>query len=207
MMKKIVMIATVVFCSVALFAQRGVVSLNLDAGYTFQDQINFDLGHAVVEAGFQYGGGLEFFVSDNKSFDIKYLRMDTHIPAYLTNSNTPVNVDSDKASVNYVLFGGNTYFGQDPDAKARPYGGLGLGLGIIGLDGTNTTRFAWDAKLGVKIQTQKAVSLKLQAYMQSIVGTAGSDVWYGYWGAYAVPDYVALWQFGFSGILCFDFRK
>ena len=154
-----------------------------------------------------FRGGLEFFASDNKSFDVKYLRMDTHIPIYLANTNEPLNSGEDKASVNYILFGGSNYFGQDPDAKARPYAGLGLGLGIIGLNGTNTTRFAWDAKLGVKIQTQKAVALKLQAYMQSMVGTAGSDVWYSWYGPVAVPDYVALWQFGFSGILCFDFRK
>lgn len=207
MMKKIVLIATVLFCSVALYAQRGVISLNLHAGYTFQDQLNFDVGHAVVESGFLYGGGLEFFAADNKAFDIKYLRMDTHIPLYTLNENEPINVGEDEASVNYVLFGGNNYFGMDPDAKARPYGGIGLGIGIIGYGGENTTHFAWDAKLGVKIQTQKALAVKLQAYMLSMVGTAGSDVWYGYWGAYAVPDYVALWQFGFSGILCFDFKK
>jgi hypothetical protein len=206
-MKKLLLITSVVFCSVVLFAQRGTISLNLDAGYTFKDQVNFDLGHAVVEAGFQYGGGLEFFASDNKSFEIKYLRMDTHIPAYAASSGLQVNINNDKSSVNYILFGGNTYFGQDPDAIARPYGGLGLGLAVVNFDGTNTTNFAWDAKLGVKIQSQKVVSLKLQAYMQSIVGTAGSDVWYGYWGPVVVADYVAIWQFGFSGILCFDFSR
>jgi opacity protein-like surface antigen len=204
-MKKILLITTVVFCSVALFAQRGTISLNLDAGYTFHDEVNFDIGYVDFQAGFQYGGGLEFFASDNKSFEIKYLRMDTHIPAYL--GSVQVNEGNDKGSVNYVLAGGNTYFGQDPYAKAVPYGGLGLGLGIIGVDGGTTTKFAWDAKLGVKIQTASVVSVKLQAYMQSMIGTVGSDVYYSWYGPVAVPDYIALWQFGFSGILCFDFKK
>ena len=25
--------------------------------------------------------------------------------------------------------------------------------------------------------------------------------------AYAVPDYATLWQFGFTGIVCFDFKR
>jgi hypothetical protein len=204
-MRKTLLITSIIFCTVALRAQTGTISLNLDAGYTFHDEVDFDAGYADFQAGFQYGGGLEYFASDNKSFEIKYLRMDTHIPAYL--GNAQVNEGNDKGSVNYVLVGGNTYFGQDPYATAVPYGGLGLGVGIIGLDGSTATKFAWDAKLGVKIQTASVVSVKLQAYMQSIVATAGSDIWYTYYGPVAVPDYVSLWQFGFSGILCFDFTK
>jgi len=204
-MKKIFLITTVVFCSLTLFAQRGVISLNLDAGYTFHDEVNFDIGYVDFGAAFQYGGGFEFFASDTKSFDIKYTRMDNQIMAY--RGLEQINKDKDKGSVNYILFNGNTYFGGDPFAKARPYAGLGLGMGVIGLDGSTTTKFAWDAKLGVKIQTESAVAVKLQAYMQSIVGTAGSDIWYSWYGPVSVPDYVALWQFGFTGILCFDFKK
>jgi hypothetical protein len=96
----------------------------------------------------------------------------------------------------------------DPDAKIDPYAGLGLGVGVLGANDMTVTKFAWDARLGVKIKTPSVVSLKVEAYMQSIVSTFGSDIWYGYYGGvYAVPDYVTLWQFGFTGILCFDFKR
>jgi hypothetical protein len=134
--------------------------------------------------------------------------MDTHFPLY-TQAGVQINNDEDsKGSVNYILLGGNTYLSSDPDAKVNPYGGLGLGVGVLGANDKTATKFAWDARLGVKIKTASVVSLKLEAYMQSIISTFGSDIWYGYYGgAYVVPDYATLWQFGFSGIVCFDFKR
>lgn len=206
-MKKILLITSIVLCTVALRAQPGTISLNLDAGYTFQSKVNFDAAYTEVQGAFRYGGGIEYFADFNKSITLKYHRMDTHFPLYWQNGEQ-INSDKDsKGSVNYILLGGNTYFG-DMDAKARPYGGLGLGVGVIGVNDNTATKFAWDARLGVKIQTASVVSLKLEAYMQSIISTFGSDVWVGYGGyAYAVPDYATLWQFGFTGIVCFDFKR
>jgi hypothetical protein len=205
-MKKTLLITSIVLCTVAMRAQPGTISLNLDAGYTFGSTVNFDAAHAHVDAAFQYGGGLEYFTDFNKSVEVKYDRMDTYMPLYRANGEQ-YNKGSDKGSVNYILLGGNNYFG-DPDAKARPYGGLGLGVGVIGVDGNTATKFAWDAKLGVKIQASPVISLKLQAYMQSIVSTFGSDVWIAPGGvAYAVPDYATLWQFGLGGVICFDFKR
>jgi len=206
-MKKILLITSIVLCVLALRAQPGTISLNLDAGYTFHDKVQFDAAYTDVQAAFRYGGGIEYFADFNKSITLKYHRMDTHFPLYRQNGEQ-INSDQDsKGSVNYILLGGNTYFG-DMDAKARPYGGLGLGVGVIGVNDNTATKFAWDARLGVKIKTSSVVSLKLEAYMQSIISTFGSDVWIGYGGyAYAVPDYATLWQFGFSGIVCFDFKR
>jgi opacity protein-like surface antigen len=205
-MKKTLLITSIVLCSIALYAQRGVISLNLDAGYTFKSNVDFGSANADVNAAFQWGGGLEFFSSDNSSVDLKYLRMSTTIPLFV--GDEQMNTGYDAGAVNYILLGGNKYFGQDPDAKARPYGGLGLGVGILDVNDNSATKFAWDAKLGVKIQTSSVVAIKLQGYMQSIVSTFGSDVWIAPNGQpYAVTDYVTLWQFGLSGILCFDFSK
>jgi len=209
-MKKIFLITCIVLCTAALQAQPGTISLNLDGGYTFGDNVNFDLASANVEAAFQYGGGIEYFSDFNKSFELKYSRMDTHMPLY-DRSGDPFNEDNPnpKGAVNYILAGGNNYFGNDPDAKARPYFGLGLGVGWLNVDGNSSTaKFAWDAKLGVKIKTSSVVSIKLQAYLQSIVSTWGSDAYYSYYGTvYYAPDYVTLWQFGLGGVLCFDFKR
>ena len=207
-MKKILWITSIVLCSVALRAQPGTISLNLDAGYTFHDEVHFDAAYTDVQGAFRYGGGLEYFADFNKSIVLKYHRMDTYFPLYMQNG-TRINPDNEyKGSVNYILLGGNTYFGDGLDAKMSPYGGLGLGVGILSTNSNNATKFAWDARLGVKIKTSSVVSLKLEAYMQSIISTFGSDVCIGYGGyAYAVPDYATLWQFGFSGIVCFDFKR
>jgi hypothetical protein len=206
-MKKTLLLAVIILCAVTIYAQPGKISLNLDAGYTFGSTVDFDASHTHVDAAFQYGGGLEYFTDFNKSIEVKYLRMDTHMPFYVGNSSEQYNSGKDKGSVNYILLGGNNYFGN-PDSKARPYGGLGLGVGVIGVDGNTVSKFAWDAKLGVKIQASPVVSLKLQAYMQSIISTFGSDVWISSGGvAYAVPDYATLWQFGLGGVICFDFKK
>jgi hypothetical protein len=207
-MKKHLLFISILFSVVALRAQPGTISLNLDAGYTFQSKVNFDAAYTEVQGAFRYGGGLEYFADFNKSIELKYHRMDTYFPLY-TQAGVRINTDNDyKGSVNYVLLGGNTYFGDGLDAKVQPYGGLGLGVGILSVNSNNATKFAWDAKLGVKIKTSSVVALKLEAYMQSIVSTFGTDVWVGYGGyAYAVPDYATLWQFGFTGIVCFDFQR
>ena len=206
-MKKTILIISIAICSIALKAQPGTISLNLDAGYTFQSKVNFDAAYTEVQAAFRYGGGIEYFAGFNKSMTLKYHRMDTQFPLF-TQAGVRLNTDDQaKGSVNYILLGGNTYFG-DMDGKARPYGGLGLGVGVIGVNNNTATKFAWDARLGVKVKTSSVVSLKLEAYMQSIISTFGSDVWVGAGGyAYAVPDYATLWQFGFTGILCFDFKR
>jgi len=206
-MKKILLLGVIILCAITIHAQPGTISLNLDAGYTFHDKVDFDAAYTDVQAAFRYGGGIEYFTGFNKSITLKYHRMDTQFPLYWQNGEQ-INSDKDnKGSVNYILLGGNTYFG-DMDAKARPYGGLGLGVGIIGVNDNTATKFAWDARLGVKIKTASVVSVKVEAYMQSIISTFGSDVWVGYNGvAYAVPDYATLWQFGFTGILCFDFKR
>lgn len=206
-MKKILLISVIFLASMASFAQPGVISINVDGAYTFNDRVNFDNAYADVQGAFQYGGGIEYFSDFNKSFELKYLRMDTHIPLY-TSAGIRLNENYDKGSVNYILFGGNNYFGQDINAKARPYFGLGLGVGIVSIEGNSATKFAWDAKLGVKIQASPTVAVKLQGYMQSIISTFGTDVWIGAGGyAYAVPDYVTLWQFGLGAVVCFDFSK
>ena len=206
-MRKFLLLASIIICTITIQAQPGTISLNLDAGYTFGSKVNFDAAYTEVQAAFRYGGGIEYFANFNKSITLKYHRMDTQFPLYWQNGD-PINSDKDnKGSVNYILVGGNSYFG-DMDAKAQPYGGLGLGVGIIGVNDNTATKFAWDARLGVKIKTASVAAIKLEAYMQSIISTFGSDVWIGYNGvAYAVPDYATLWQFGLTGIICLDFKR
>jgi hypothetical protein len=204
-MKKLLFVSAIVLCSVALRAQPGTISLNLDAGYNFGSTMNLDAGEIKPAGAFQWGGGLEFFPSYDQSIELKYLRSSGSVEISPMVVGKPFN-NSD-LSMNYLMLGWNKYFGPNPDAKAVPYGGLGLGMNIVGYNNDNATKFAWDAKLGVKIKTNSAVSLKLQAYLQHSLSAVGTDIYYGWYGAYPVTDYSALWQFGLGGVLCFDFKK
>ena len=208
-MKKLLIFAIAFISFQSLKAQKqGAISLNAYGGYTFKDKVNFDGFYGYVDEAFQYGGGLEFFVRENRSFEVKYLRMDTHFPVYL-NGGTKLNEGADQGSISYLLFGGNNYFGGHPDSKAVPYAGADLGIGFVDMkDGGSSTKFGWDVKLGVKLKTSSVIALKLQAYVQSVIAAVGSDIYVTGGGALVgVPNYATIFQFGLGGALVFDFKK
>jgi len=203
-MRKFLLVSGILLFSVALRAQQGTMSINLDAGYNFGATVKFDVGEVKPQGGFQWGGGLEYFTFSDQSVELKYLRNATTFPVYV--AGIQKNSGADCGATNYILLGWNKYMG-DPDGKVRPFGGLGLGMNIIDIHGNSATKFAWDAKLGVKIKTSSAISLKLQAYLQHTISAVGTDIYYGWYGAYPVTDYAALWQFGLGGVLCYDFKR
>ncbi len=182
-------------------------TLNVYGGYNFQDKVNFDAAYANVNDGFQYGGGLEYFVQRNQSIELKYLRHDTKFPLYIPGG-VQVNKTNDKGALNYILLGGNYYFANSTQAKAIPFFSGSVGIGIIEGQNNSATKFAWDIKGGVKILASPSFSFKLQAYLQSIISTFGSDYWVTAGGAVvSVADYASIFQFGLGGAICFDFKK
>jgi hypothetical protein len=185
----------------------GSLSFNVYGGYTFKDRVNLDSYHIDVKDGFQYGGGLEYFVRRNKSIELKYMRMGTQFPLYDPRGNQ-LNTKTD-GSVNFVLLGGNNYFARTTDQKAVPFAGVDLGIGWAeGPEQGSGVKFAWDAKIGVKLMSHSAVSFKLQAYVQSMISAFGADYWYyPGWGTVAVQDYAHLFQFGLGGAVCFGKNK
>ena len=208
-MKRFILLFAVFLFSIILKAQQtNSLLLNLYGGYAFKDKVDFDGFYGYVDEAFEYGGGLEYFPQTNKSIELRYLRMDTHFPLYGP-ADTHLNSGHDKGSVNYILIGGTNYFSTgSADAKAMPYFGAGVGVGILSIkDGNSSTKFAWDAKLGIKQKTASAVSINVHAYVQFVISAVGSD-YYSYPGyAVAVPDYASLFQFGLGGALCFNFKK
>jgi opacity protein-like surface antigen len=206
-MNKLLIVVIFFFCLGLAKAQTArLVSLNLYGAYIFQDRLKFDGFTGYAREGFQYGGGLEYFFQSMRSVEIKYLRQDSRFPLYGP-AGAHLNDATDKGTVNYILLGGNNYFGTSSQSKALPYAGLGLGVGIIdSKDGESATKFAWDTRLGVQLRTSSKVSFKLHATLQSIISGAGSDLYVtGGYGVIAVPDYATLLQFGLGGALCFTF--
>ena len=204
-MKKFLLVVTLLLSVELLTAQKSPLLLNVYGSYVFQDRIEFDGFTGYVNEGFQYGGGLEYFVEQNTSVELRYLRQNTDFPLY-TPSGSKLNEGKTRGSVNYVLLSGNGYMGTSA-SKVVPYAGLGLGIGIIDIkEGSSATKFAWDARLGIHLKTSGKISLKLQTSLQSIISTFGSEFFLSSGGTViAVPDYASILQFGLGGALCYRF--
>lgn len=209
MLKRISGLAcTLLLMAQASLAQTGAYpkfSLNLPAGYTFDETSYFDVGKMTTKGAFQYGGGLEFFTSRYSSIELSYQRMDTEFPLYGAAGNQ-VNSNDFDGSLNYVLVGGNKYI-QNAGGKTMPYIGGGVGVGIMNYRGNSDANFGFNLKGGIKVPTQGSVALKLQAYLQSMTCPGGTDYWVSGGGTVvAVPDRLWIFQFGLGAVLCFDFK-
>jgi len=183
----------------------GSISLNLYGGYVFADKVEYNGYYARVEDGIDYGIGLEYFVEDETSVELKYSRMTAEMPFYGLLGNQ-INAGDSKGAVNYILLGGTHYF-ESNSTSISPYLGGGIGLGIIETpQNGNDSNFAWDIKAGVKINTNSLVSVNLQAYLKSMVSAVGDDYYWTYYGLVGVVDYESLYQFGLGAVLSFNFE-
>ncbi len=207
-MKKLLTVIALIFSAGILSAQEAKsVGLNLYGAYIFQDKLNFDGSYGYAKEGFQYGAGIEYFIISTVAVEVKYLRQDTRFPLYTPNGEQ-VNEGKDKGSINYILIGGTNYFEKNAESKLIPYLGTSIGAGILdSKDGGSSTKFAFDASLGLKIRTSSNISFKLHATIQSITATFGSDFYNTGSGVIALPDYVSLFQFGLGGGVFFSFGK
>jgi opacity protein-like surface antigen len=216
-MKKYHVLFVVFFFSLAMSAQKAQsFLLNLYGGYTFSDKVDFDSSYARVEDGFEYGAGLEYFIMENASIELKYNRLDTKmplytkvpIPAYGIPAGAQVNAGDDKGAINYVLADYTYYFGSSSQ-KAIPFLGAGAGISILETPRSgNGTYFAWEIKGGVKVKTNSPLSINLHAYLQSMSAAVGYNYyWDYYWGPVAVTDYASTFQFGLGASLSYDFSK
>lgn len=216
-MKKFYLLSVIFLFSVALSAQSSQsILLNLYGGYTFSDKVDFDSSYARVEDGFEYGIGLEYFIMDNASIELKYNRLDTKMPLYTKiplnegaiPAGTQVNAGDDKGAINYILADYTYYFGSSSQ-KAIPFLGAGVGVAILETPKSGSgTYFAWEIKGGVKVKTNSPVSINLHAYLQSMSAAVGYDYyWDYYWGPVAVTDYASTFQFGLGASISYDFSK
>src|SRR5687767_15883315 len=107
--------------SVSLFAQPSITLLTFES-YTFADKFDTQYGNGKVMDGFQWGGGLEFGVSDETAIELIYQRLDTD--AYYQGSSRRYD---GAISVNYILLGGTRYMPLNEVFSG--FGTLNLGVG------------------------------------------------------------------------------
>ena len=205
-MKKLSVVFAFVFCFGCVAAQQaGSFAFNAYGAYVFKDKADLNGFTAYINEGFQYGGGLEYYVERMRSLELKYLRQDTRLPLF-SRGDSALNSGKDEAVVSYILLGGTNYFEGSPESKLVPYGGVGVGAGILDAkQGGSVVKVAWDARLGLKIKSSSKVSIKLQASLQSIIAAVGTDLYMTSVGSVALPDYATIFQFGLGGALSFNF--
>ena len=191
--------------SIGLHARS--LRLNLFGGYTFQDRFPLQgnyLGYAFnegrVAAAAHYGAGLEYEMRPRTALEVFYQAQPTQ--GYLRTSFLeygPYDI-----TVHYVMLGGLQYM---PFGKVvHGYGGLNLGCGFSTGEGSST-KFAWGAKLGLRIDASEKVGFRLGAQVLSPVESVGGGLYFGTGGVSAgVSTYSSVYQFGLTGGLVFTLK-
>lgn len=186
--------------------------------YAFDDKVDSyysstDYYRGTIKGGFQWGGGLEYMMIPDQGIELSYLRLDSKAPMEYYNRNSDrVEYTEFDVATNYILIGGNRYFGMNP--KVEPYGGLQAGMAIFNVTNPdsgrsgNSTKFAWGAKLGLNIWATDKVGLKVQTGLVSAVQAAGGGFYFGTGGAgVGVSTYSTFYQFYIGGGLTFSMAK
>ncbi len=185
------------------------VTLLTFGGYTFKHTVNYSNAEGVLGDGFQWGGGFEVGIDDNRAIEIIYQRQDPNASVRFY----PAPIDPDNqvdVGVNYIMLGGTNYFPLNDAISA--FGTVDLGVGIFdpkeeGPNLETLTRFAWGIRGGIRVAASEKVSLRIHAQLMSPVQGFGGGVWFGSGGAGAgVSTYSTIYQFNLGGSLNFKLR-
>jgi hypothetical protein len=203
--------------TMAVVSVSGQARLNLYTNYVFDDSYNsyydsYNYYDGKIKGGFQGGVGLEYVVHDRYCVELMWLHQDTHAPTYyqegITNGSKYENFD---LNIDYVLIGGDGHYSH-PNGKIDGYGGVFLGVGMLGLkndangNSASVTKFAWGMRFGGNIWSSGKIGLKIQAQLLSISQGAGGGFYFGTGGAgVGVSSYSTIYQFGLGGGLTFKF--
>jgi hypothetical protein len=215
-MKKILL--SLSFISIVALASAQHIRLNVYSSYVFDD--GFDAYNNAnsyyngkVSAGVQWGGGIEYLADPSYGVELLYYYKNSDVPSrFKVGTLTTERNETLDLTQHYILLSGNRHMETD-NHKVTGYGGLILGMVISEVDvpsngnHSSNSNFAWGARLGTDIWLTPKIGLKLQAQILSATRASGGDLYYGYWGPVAVPDYSTLWQFGLGGGLAFKMGK
>jgi len=207
-MKKII-IAAIILCSTAFSVKAQHISLNGFGGYNLQDKVQFSGAWGYVKDGGFWGASIEGVNAHGHGVELLYQQQRTTLPLYFySGGNTQINKENDEAAISYIMLNGVQYMTHNP--TVQPYGGIGIGMAIVkAVENNNSqTKFAWDAKLGVKLRASPSIAVKIQTQLYSIAQCTGGGFYIGTGGGgVGVSSYSTVFQFGFMGGLCIDLAK
>lgn len=196
-MKKIVTLTGLLFVSVSLAWAQPTVTLLTFESYTFADKFETEYGSGKIEDGFQWGGGLEFGMTETMAVELIYQNLTTDVSYQGFDRRY-----NGSAVINYALLGGTRY--MPVNDKISGFGTFNAGVGWINpdesLDSESVTKFSLGGRLGVRIQTAGKVSIRLHGQLISPVQWAGGGFYFGTGGSGAgVSTGSTIWQFNLGG--------
>jgi hypothetical protein len=180
----------------AAWAQPTITLMTFES-YTFADKFDTEYGSGKIQDGFQWGGGLEFGLSDVAAVELIYQRLDTD--AYYDGySLSGTNRLSGQVGINYIMLGGTRY--APLNDRIAGFGTVNMGVGWMEtsetLDSGTPTKFSIGGRLGVRITASEKVSLRLHTQLFSPVQWAGGGFYFGSGGSGAgVSTGSTIWQF------------
>jgi len=185
------------------WAQPSITLLTFES-YTFADKFNTQYGSGRIEDGFQWGGGLEFGLSDEMAVELIYQNLKTDA----SYQGFDGRYDG-KIGINYAMLGGTRY--APFSDKVSGFGTVDMGVAWsspdASLEAESVTKFAIGGRLGVRVQASEKVSLRLHAQLFSPVQWAGGGFFVGTGGAGAgVSTGSTIWQFNLGGSLNFRLK-
>lgn len=206
-MKSLLLLSFAILVLTSLKAQH--FALTAYGGYNFRDKVEFHNAFGYINAGGLWAIGAEGVASNGAGAEVIFQNQVTHVPLYLYLApNVKINPGNDKVGLSYLLFNFLGYINLG-NPNVQPYGAIGVGIGFISPHndyGSNSSKFAWDSKLGVKIKAQNGIGFKLQAQVMSITQAAGGTFYFGTGGAgTGVSSYSSIFQLGLVGGLTYDF--
>jgi hypothetical protein len=206
-MKRVTLLFVALLLSLYGLAQPSVTLLTF-GGYTFADKFDiiydYGYGYGKIQDGFQWGAGLEIGMSDEAAIELIYQNMktDAFVQGDLLRYEGSIGI-------NYAMLGGTRY--APVNDKVAGFGSFDLGVAWSNPDESlnmeSVTKFAWGGRLGLRIQTNEKVSLRLHAQLLSPVQWAGGGFYLGTGGSgVGVSTGSTVYQFSFGGSLNFKLR-
>lgn len=200
---KISFLLTLVLATVVAYAQPSITLMTFES-YTFQDKFDTEYGTGQIGDGFQWGGGLEFGLSEETAIELIYQRLDTEAEYAGFDRRYTGSV-----GINYIMLGGTRY--MPVNDKISGFGTFNMGVGWFEpestLESEGSARFSLGGKLGVRIMASEKVSVRLHGQLFSPVQWAGGGFYFGTGGSGAgVSTGSTIWQFNLGGSLNYRLR-
>lgn len=194
----------IIVSSVVLWAQPSITLLTFES-YTFADKFDTEYGTGKIGDGFQWGGGLEFGLTETAAVELIYQTLKANVDYQGFNA---IRYSGDVV-LSYVMLGGTRYLPLNE--KISGFGTANLGVGWSNpdqsLNSESVTKFSLGGRVGVRIQATEKVSLRLHAQLFSPVQWAGGGFYFGTGGSGAgVSTGSTIWQFNLGGSLNFRIK-
>jgi hypothetical protein len=184
-------------------------SLNsgFDLGFIVNDPLtNIAYDRVTFKDALAYGASLGFFLRPGYEIEAEWGRTESTLQgeSLAGNKDDFMGMNMDHIHGNFIY-----HYGY-PEAKARPFFGIGLGVTIFsaedfrGGSGESETYFSGTLLAGVKVRAGQKVALRLQArWTPTYITSSPGGVWCGWGACWTIADAHYTNSFGFTAGLSY----